>query len=122
MRNYTIKDQEENMVFSDCISDNLNCCDHDHDTKSEEGACCTASCSVTDYHTAYEKSECCNDCNEEESNLMNETNDHTLDNTDSMSESATCLTDRNTTMNQESFINSSRRASISDSQVDIDVS
>ena len=121
MRNYTIKDQEENMVFSDCISDNLNCCDHDHnhDTKSEEGACCTASCSVTDYHTAYEKSEC---CNEEESNLMNETNDHTIDNTDSMSESATCLTDRNTTMNQESFINSSRRASISDSQVDIDVS
>ena len=97
------------MVFSDCIS-NMQ------DTKSEDGA--TASCSGTDFHTAYEKSE---NCNEDESN-MNETNDHTIENTDSMSESGQCLTDRNTTMNQESFINSSRRASITDSQVDIDVS
>ena len=91
------------MVFSDCIS-NMQ------ETKSEDGA--TASCSATDYHTAYEKSEC---CNEDESNLMNETNDHTIENTDSMSESVQCLTDRNTTMNQESFINSSMRASITDS-------
>ena len=48
------------------------------------------------------------------------TNDHTIENTDSMSESNQCLTDRNTTINQESFIGSSRRASITDSQVDID--
>ena len=108
MRTYNIhpKDQEDNMVFSDCIS-------NVQDVKSEDGA--NASCSGTDYHTAYEKSE---HCHEEESNLM--TNDHTIENTDSMSESNQCLTDRNTTINQESFIGSSRRASITDSQVDID--
>lgn len=110
MRTYTIhqKDQEDNMVFSDCLS-------NVQDAKSEDGA--NASCSGTDYHTAYEKSEL---CNEEESNLM--TNDHTIENTDSMSESIHCLTDRNTTIHQESFMDSSRRASITDSQVDIDVS
>ena len=88
------------MQFSDCLSS--------HDTKSDGDQ--TACASTSDYHTAYEKSEI---CQEDESNNM--TNDQTMEHTDSMSEND------KPELHQESFINSSRRDSICDASVDLDI-
>ena len=89
------------MEFSDCISTM-------QDNRSDGGQTAT-----TDFHTAYEKSE------NDQSNIM--TIDHTMDNTDSMSENDKFLTEQNQMeLNQESFMNSSR-LTITDSQAELDI-
>lgn len=85
---------------------------HVADNKSDGGQTAMSS---TDYHTACGNSEM---CQEDVSNNL--TTDHTMDNTDSMSETHKSCSDHNCT-HQESFMNSSRRNSICEDSIDIDI-
>ena len=85
---------------------------HVADNESDGGQTAMSS---TDYHTACGNSEM---CQEDVSNNL--TTDHTMDNTDSMSETHKSCSDHNCT-HQESFINSSRRNSICEDSIDTDI-